>query len=180
MCVLHQGAINKIIPLLIMGTFSCLGGIVSTAISCWCYNDSFKNTFLPTNSSRPPCFCQRPYSSTCPTPWRRGKRLGPNSTFSAAPPIQGRTRILFWKRQTKLQELRGTWPRTWTWRGEDLSATRQPQFSQWSIKPSQSWISNGIGHYQSTSRLINTYRLQLNLQKLTYFLIFFVKHTTYY
>ena len=30
MCVLHQGAINKIIPLLIMGTFSCLGGIVST------------------------------------------------------------------------------------------------------------------------------------------------------
>ena len=33
MCVLHQGAINKIIPLLIMGTFSCLGGIVSTTIS---------------------------------------------------------------------------------------------------------------------------------------------------
>ena len=27
----HQGAINKIIPLLIMGTFSCLGGIVSTS-----------------------------------------------------------------------------------------------------------------------------------------------------
>ena len=102
LCVLHQGAINKIIPLLIMGTFSCLGGIVSTTISqCRCYNDSCKNTFLPPNSSRPPCFCQRPYSSTCPTPWRREKHLGPNSTFSAAPPIQGRTRILFQKRQKK-------------------------------------------------------------------------------
>ena len=30
-----QGAINKIIPLLIMGTFSCLGGIVSSFLLRW-------------------------------------------------------------------------------------------------------------------------------------------------
>ena len=43
---------------------------------------------------------------------------------------------------------------------------------------SQLWISNGIGHYQSTFRLFKTYRLQLTLQKADLFSHFFVKHTT--
>ena len=63
-----------------MGTFSCLGGIVST-FSVWICLES--NFFRLLSS------CRRHYSSTCQTPWRRERPLGPTSTSSAVPPIQG-------------------------------------------------------------------------------------------
>ena len=70
-----------------MGTFSCLGGIVSTS-SIWisleiiCL-ESELNFFRLLSS------CRRLYSSTCQTPWRRERLLEPISTSSAVPPIQG-------------------------------------------------------------------------------------------